>query len=130
MSVGIEEIDSDHQHLISIINEFITTAKENSGVVDQATLKNILDKLKKYTAEHFAREEEMQKKVQYLGLEDNQRQHAILTKTLYEFIDNFFGGRLGNQAEATDKINAFLRRWLVDHIVKTDMKMRGNMSAP
>jgi len=128
MSVGITEVDADHQHLIGIINEFEGAARRGAGQVDEGNMRAILGKLQRYTRDHFAREEKMQEAAGYDGLAENRSQHGALLARLHTLVVQYTEGKLGATTEATEVVTSFLNRWLVDHILKTDLKMRGRVS--
>lgn len=129
MNVGIPEVDEDHRHLVAIINDFEGAARRGAGQVDEGNMRSILRRLQLYAREHFAREEAMQSRAGYDGLAENKAQHALLLRALTDFIALYMEGKLGASAVATEKMTAFLNRWLVDHILKTDLKMRGRIAA-
>ena len=128
MKVGNREIDSDHRELISIINEFEASAAKAEGQVDERQMRIILGRLQAYTQDHFAREEYLQATTNFDGYEENKRQHTALRKTLADFIDQYDAGKLGDLKSATGQMIEFLNHWLVDHILKIDLKMRGRLS--
>ncbi len=128
MNVGISEVDEDHKHLIGIINDFEGAARRGAGQVDEGNMRSILRRLQHYARDHFSREEKMQEAAGYDGVAENKIQHALLLRSLNDFILMFMEGKLGATTEATEKMNAFLKRWLVDHILKTDLKMRGKIT--
>ncbi|WP_161539589.1 bacteriohemerythrin [Paramagnetospirillum kuznetsovii] len=128
MNVGIPEIDADHRHLISIANEFEGAVRRGAGQADELSIRSTLRQMQHYARDHFAREERMQEKMGYDGLAENKIQHAMLLRSLNDFIVLFSDGRLGPPAEATEKMTAFLNRWLVDHILKIDLKMKGKIT--
>lgn len=127
MKVGIEVVDEDHRQLFALIQEFTTVADTQGGVVDAARMAAILARLDAYVKEHFAREELLQLEAGYDGYEENKRQHDELTNTLAVFVDKFRSGGAGEAKLATEKMKAFLGVWLSQHILKTDIKMRGRI---
>jgi len=127
MNVGIAEVDDDHRHLIAIINDFEGAARRGAGQVDDGNMRSILRQLQHYARDHFAREERMQERASYEGFAENKIQHGLLLQSLNDFILRYTEGKLGASAEATGKMASFLNRWLVDHILKTDLKMRGRI---
>ena len=128
MKVGNREIDSDHRELISIVNEFEAAAARTSGEVDERAMRIILGRLQAYTQDHFAREEYLQATTNYDGYEENKRQHTALRKTLAEFIEKYDAGGFPDMKDSTAQMIEFLNHWLVDHILKIDLKMRGQLS--
>ena len=127
LAVGNVEIDDDHRELIAIVNEFEVEAKKAAGQVDAAHMRHILGRLKIYAQDHFAREEYVQAIAKYDGLAENKREHQVLTKTLDDFITRFDNGTLGDTRGSTEQMSAFLSQWLMGHVMKIDLKMRGKL---
>lgn len=125
MSVGIKEIDDDHRQLIAIISDFNFAAESRSGQIDEGNMRVILAKLQRYAREHFDREEKLQLACNYPGHAENKKQHELLTRQLDDFTRLYTDGKLGSAKSATILMSKFLNRWLVDHILKVDLKMRG-----
>ena len=61
-SVGIEKIDMQHKKLVSYINELHDAMKDGQS---NSVIGDILNKLVKYTKEHFSTEEEYMQKYNY-----------------------------------------------------------------
>lgn len=125
LSVGVPRIDDDHKQLIAIVNEFGTLSR---AAPEPARLKVICDKLLDYANRHFEREERLQLLAGYAGYEEHRDAHNMLIATLEAFIQRYFV----DQREPIDDLTAtemrgFLRTWLIDHILKTDMKMKGKL---
>jgi len=127
MKVGIEVVDDDHRQLFALIQEFTATADAQSGVVNAEQMGAILSRLDAYVKEHFAREELLQQEAGYDGYAENKRQHDELTHTLAVFMAKFRDGSAGEAKTTTEKMKAFLGVWLGQHILKTDLKMRGRI---
>ncbi|CAA7617087.1 conserved hypothetical protein [Candidatus Terasakiella magnetica] len=127
LAVGNTEIDDDHRELIGIINEFEAETKKAAGTVDDAHMRHILGRLQIYAQDHFAREEYVQAIAKYDGLAENKREHEALTRTLGDFIARFDNGTLGDRRGSTDQMSSFLSNWLMGHVLKIDLKMRGKV---
>ncbi len=126
--IGNAEIDDDHRELISIVNEFAETAKNSGGEVGGTHIRHVLHCLQIYSQDHFAREEYVQAVAKYDGLEENKREHEVLTRTLADFIARFDAGTLGDTRASTDQMSEFLSNWLMGHVLKIDLKMRGKIN--
>lgn len=129
MSVGVQSLDDDHKNLIGIINDFEGATRRGAGQAGDDAVRSILRRLQRYALEHFAREEKLQADAGYDGLAENKAQHALLIRSLNDMIVQYTEDRLGPLAEATDQMTTFLNHWLIDHILKTDLKMRGKVAA-
>lgn len=126
MSVGIKSIDDDHQQLISLINQFAEIAQSTPDLTGrgEGAVRALLGRLQSYTHEHFVREERIQDLAGYVGLKENRAHHQALTKALNGMIERFAGGQDGSKPLTAQELSKFLNSWLVDHIIKVDLKMR------
>jgi hemerythrin len=127
LAVGHPDIDADHKRLIAIINDFERMV-ENSP--KERALHEVLVSLHDYARVHFAREEELQAAAGYSGLERHRREHQALLHSVKEMASRHFVVRTQPiTAESLDTLGHFLRRWLVDHIIKSDLKLRDYVRA-
>ena len=121
LSVGIDEIDEDHQILVDLFNML------NHSVTDGDTpdyLAAVLNELIKCTAWHFSHEERLMLKYSYEELEDHKKEHQELIKSAKELQQKIL------QAEkpvAEDDL-VFLERWLTAHILTDDMRLGAYLS--
>ncbi|MGE5546769.1 MAG: bacteriohemerythrin [Solirubrobacterales bacterium] len=133
MSVGVKSIDQDHQQLIALINQFEKLAKRAVTLDgdNESEARTLLGRLQTYAREHFAREERLQKMALYSGLAENKHDHDKLSKVLADMINRFQSdGRDDAKPVSSTEMVAFLNDWLVNHIIKVDLKMRGHRFPP
>jgi hemerythrin len=96
-------------------------------------LRFFIDQLFEFTTEHFYHEEQLQLKFRFPHYEENKKGHqALLTEleVIKTIINCFIEKADSTQEEAkemTKKVNGLMRKWFIDHIVKSDMKMKGFM---
>jgi hemerythrin len=116
-SVGNDLIDSDHQYLLEIINRAEVCLKAD----DVASLNSVLDELANYGKSHFEREELVAKAVSYPNVDRLHESHAALMDHLKTFRD-----QIGSNWTRTNinEFVAFLRDWLIQHVIKEDMLMK------
>ena len=128
MSIGIKAIDADHQHLIEIINQLESTIRNPPAGKNgrEESLRILFGRLRAYTREHFSREEGMQSTSHYKGLGENQEHHQKLIAELDDLSSRFMAEIEINHPVTDEEMLQFLRHWLVDHIIKVDLKMRGH----
>jgi hemerythrin len=77
---------------------------------------NILSQLNEYTKSHFMEEEALLKENQYPALETHKNEHAVFIAKVSGFIQEFHT----NNLSLNDEMLAFLKNWLIDHIMQTD----------
>ncbi len=95
MAIGREEIDDDHKTLINIINSVETALKEGKRGKD---LMGYIQELKKYTDEHFEREENILKKIKYPSCHQQEKKHEDLIIQLNDITSDLLGLR-GERAQ-------------------------------
>lgn len=127
MCVGHEGIDADHVRLIEIINAY--EAELAHGVHERA-LAAILRRLYDYAHTHFAREEQVQIDCGYPFHQAHRKEHQELLQQVQQIIRTHFIERSEpiNAKSAAD-LAEFLRRWLTDHIIKADLRMKPYLEA-
>lgn len=111
MAVGVKVLDDDHKRLIALMNKVIAAFYAGVGGRMVETAMNELDA---YTREHFAREEAMLEAKGDTNLDSHRRQHR-------ELVDELTALRAEKPGA---EVIAILYRWLVAHIMGTDMGYR------
>ncbi|MGC2112439.1 MAG: bacteriohemerythrin [Candidatus Korobacteraceae bacterium] len=112
---GIEEIDTQHQQLFSLINELHDAMAHGKG---KSITAEVLDALVSYTVKHFSTEELLMQAHRYAGLWEHRASHQKFTATVVQFQKAYKDG----SATLNIDIMEFLRQWLVTHIQGTDRK--------
>ncbi len=115
-SVGVEEIDAQHQQLIAIVNALHDALVAGSG---KDSLGKILDELVDYTAYHFDAEEKLMKLHGYDEHIKHVVKHKDLIRTAVELQSTVKTGATVLTLSAMD----FLRYWLTHHILGSDMPL-------
>lgn len=118
LETGIPPVDRDHQVLVALLNQVQATIGDRE---ERAVLGSVLNSLAEYTSYHFAREEKLQEVAGYPGLEDHRRLHGRLSAQVEDIRARYYQDPESVQAE---DVLAFLKSWLVDHILKQDMGYR------
>ncbi|MDT3700179.1 MAG: bacteriohemerythrin [Thermincola sp.] len=114
-SVGVKEIDLQHQKLVELINSLHDAMKEGKG---KDVLARVIQELVKYAASHFATEEKYMTKFNYPGYSAHKAEHEKFVKQVVDFQKDFDSGK----AVMTLEVMSFLKDWLVKHILGTDKK--------
>lgn len=116
LSVGVPEIDRQHQILIGLINQ-LSDAADDSGV--RVDIPAILDELVRYTEYHFSFEEKLMQDTNYRDYAEHQREHHTFINKMKELV-----GRLEHgEPVPGPELLRFLRDWLVSHILHVDRKL-------
>lgn len=115
LSVGINSIDDQHKKLINMINALNDALAE--GQADDILVK-IFDGLAVYTVKHFGYEEELFAQHGYAESQVHKNEHDALIKQVIELQQKMNDGSFMIGIE----VMAFLKEWLMNHILKTDME--------
>lgn len=126
MSVDGGLIDRDHQALIAIINEFADIAPSRA-TKDQ--LLSVLLKLENYTKRHFRREEEVQRFINFSACEAHRQEHVGLMTKLAQVRSELAATEENQLNVVHQHITEFLRHWLIDHVIKSDLSMKPFLSS-
>jgi len=121
-SVGVERFDEQHQHLFEITNKIIERPdlSEDSELVSE-TLTEMIN----YAREHFTDEEILMQQYGYAEIEKHKEQHDYFINTTAELAVSF----MDNEQTTGDEIAEFLKLWLTNHILKSDMKYKAFFQA-
>jgi hemerythrin len=113
-SVGIPSIDAQHQNLFAIAHELYSAMGTGQS---KAVMARILERLSTYTEMHFAHEERLMKQHEYPDTDQHARQHMDLYNQVLKFQEDYKAGR----AAMSVSVLKFLKHWLEDHILGSDM---------
>lgn len=114
-SVKIGEIDTQHQKLITMMNDMNEAMAKGKG---KDVVGPIIDGMISYTKIHFSKEEMLFDKHNYPDAPGHKQQHAAFVKKVTEFRDSY----QKNQLSLTVNVMNFLADWWVNHICGTDRK--------
>ena len=112
-SVGIDDIDKQHQKWISIVNELHDSIMETRGI---STLKELVKEMEEYTDFHFSAEEEMLQKAGWPELDRHKRIHFSFKQQIAQLKRDIYSGELVLRSQ----VMSVIKNWLIDHILKED----------
>jgi hemerythrin len=113
LDVGVAGIDQQHRKLVDILNRLNDAMHTGHGT---DVLGAVLDDLVKYTANHFAFEEDLMRKHGYPAYPAHKKEHDDLVKTAVDLQTKFKSG----ETRLSIDVLRFLRNWLTTHIQGTD----------
>lgn len=116
LAVGNHEIDSDHKHLVYVINRLYDAIRDNCA---DEIIDSVLSDLADYTDYHFRREEQAMIAHRYEEYERHRRYHNELIEQLSDLIHRFEKDRNSVTTETLE----FLRHWFIDHVRVTDVRL-------
>lgn len=114
--IGHGAIDFDHQTLVNITNQIYDMRRQPKVTNQQVA--QCIKQLADYVERHFAREEEIFAATTYPLTDSHKKMHRDLEKVAREICDLY---RREPDLLNFDEVIEFLRRWLIDHILKHDM---------
>ena len=121
MDIGDPVIDADHHHLVEMINQFEAAI---GGRIDHKAVARVLLGLVSYTGEHFQREEDLQLQVRYPYYDSHRRSHRDVLKHLNDLLARYVRLQGAERDAMIREMAGFLREWLVDHIISSDLRMK------
>ena len=116
LSVGILEIDHQHQKLIGFIN--ILNDVIAGDLMEKTTIRIVLRKMVEYSQYHFQCEEDLMQKVNYPDMPSHKSEHSEFSDTVKNFIE-----RMKENDDIAKDLLIFLYSWLTNHIFTVDQKM-------
>jgi hemerythrin-like metal-binding protein len=123
MSVGIRDLDEDHQKLVKALNRFFDGF---SAGQDRKSLDRLLDALLEDTQEHFLREEKLFAATSYPDAAAHEKEHNDLLASGAKVRDAL---RDNYDATISLELANFLKDWLLHHIEDADKKYGVYMKA-
>jgi hemerythrin len=114
-SVGVKELDVQHQIIIQFINELNDTERLRNAPDE---VDRILDRLTEYVITHFALEEEYMERFDYEGLEDHLEEHIHYIETIADLTQD----QVDQKDKVYEELMGFLNQWWTNHILKADKK--------
>lgn len=120
LATGIATIDSQHKELFKRINNLVLAIKAHRCKEEiDGTLKFLTD----YARIHFAEEEKHMRETHYAGLEEQREDHRRYLAALAEVKkEASFPRAPGSSYDLSATTNQMVVDWIVDHIMRLDMK--------
>jgi hemerythrin len=120
LATGISTIDSQHKELFKRINNLAIAIKQRRC---KAEIEGTIKFLDDYARIHFSEEEKHMRDSNYGGLEEQREDHKKYLAVLAELKEQASLTRMqGGSHELSAMTNQVVVDWIVDHIMKVDMK--------
>ncbi len=113
LGLGVKEIDDQHRELIDIANSLIKAVENQAG---RSTVEAVIKKLRAYTVAHFTAEELLMREAKYPKLGVHETEHRKLKRDVQQFQQELYKSK----GPTPNEILAFIKRWLLDHILTFD----------
>lgn len=114
-SVGVAEIDNQHQLMFKTINELFEAINNK---ITAEKINSIIESLINYKIYHFATEEKYFKEFAY----ENATEHIAKHQEFNKKIEQLSGKYHKNSIDLAFELVDFLEDWLVDHLMIEDQK--------
>lgn len=112
-SVGIKDIDEQHQKLLDILNELHEAMKSGKG---KDIIHSTVGKLIDYTVYHFTLEEKLMSKYSYPEYKKHKDAHQQFVDKIKEYQISISNGT----TPITIELIGFLRDWVLKHVSGMD----------
>ena len=115
-SIGHDVIDTEHKRLFEIASQIFAI---NNPLMEVAEIKKIVHQLYDYMKEHFEHEEDYMTRVVYSGSGAHTEKHAEIITEMNDILKHS-----KNFIQIENRLVALMRKWLLDHILKEDLKVK------
>jgi hemerythrin len=117
LDLKINPMDDEHKVIVDKINLLIESLNLDDSIDAKKKIQHYLNDLATYTTEHFAHEERFMESFAYPKLAAHKKIHKSLLATVGDFQKDLKKGQLDDE-----KLVAFLKNWLISHIMGIDMQ--------
>ena len=114
-SIHNAHIDAQHKQLFDLAKQAYVMLNRR---VTPEEIREMLLGFFNYIKEHFHDEEQYMEKIGYPNLEEHRKIHNEITKSLVTLIKN-----VKNVNDIKEKLHVIAKKWLLEHILKEDMKI-------
>lgn len=114
-SIGIPQIDAEHQELIGILNDLHVAIRNKQG---SRSCREVLNRLADYTHRHFSHEEDLMVQSGYPELDAHRKQHEGFLRQAKDLDAKLTERRVAIAFELLH----MLRSWLAQHIQGSDRR--------
>ena len=123
LNTGIDNVDKDHRYLIKLTNQLINAIEAD---ISKENILKIFDELESYTVYHFDREESYMEehahsKESHKYIKHHKAQHQYFIEQLSKLRTSLVDS---TQKSVSYDVVEFLLHWLLDHIIKEDLRIK------
>ncbi len=119
-SVGVPDVDHEHQKLITLINDLHNAMSSDSRDV---TVMDFLGEIYAHVSAHFALEEKIMRERKYDQYAEHKAEHEALLDQLRDIMDNY-------EENATFSDEAFatvVEKWFTEHFRTRDARLHKHL---
>lgn len=118
MSTGLAWQDEQHKEILKRIDELLEAMSSNHGA---SVVKDLFDFLEEYSINHFNSEEEYMRQHECSTCDLHVNCHKAFIANLTTLKEMY--SRQGPSTMVVMKLQSWLSKWLVDHIMEVDKLM-------
>lgn len=115
--LDVPSMDAEHRTIVEKINNLVQALEAHHVLKNKNGLLAAFMDLAHYTVKHFKDEEQFMVDVDYPNLESHKKIHEKLIAQVTKYGEDIRHDRLDDR-----KLIAFLRNWLISHIMGVDMQ--------
>lgn len=115
-SVGVQEVDKQHQVLVGILNRLSSALDAQDKDFDSH---KVIDEMVQYTVYHFGTEEHLMTQIGYAAKAQHVAEHQAFVHQVGEMVGQLTQGH----GPSLEELLIFLRDWLISHILHSDRDM-------
>ncbi|MBF0625414.1 MAG: bacteriohemerythrin [Magnetococcales bacterium] len=115
LSVGVAEIDADHQRLLGLMARLEEAIAQGAG---EAVVRDILAHLLDYTSWHFRHEQRLMRQYVYPDFASHRQEHENLIRNALALRDKLTAGQM-----LASELHGFLGIWITEHILGADRRL-------
>jgi hemerythrin len=119
MSTGVDSVDAQHRQLFDLINRLTADMAAGKGKDDIGA---VLNELAQYAVSHFAHEESCMARFNCPVANQNKAAHAAFIQVFTGLKAEF--DRTGPTATLAMRVQQEISKWITNHIVGVDVKMK------
>ncbi|WP_167730165.1 bacteriohemerythrin [Terasakiella sp. SH-1] len=119
--LGVQVIDEQHRQLCGWIN---TLHDHLSQKLSTQEITDTLNNLSDYTQEHFSFEEKTMHQAGYPEFALHIKEHRTFLVKIEELMDEYLLLDEEDLEPFANKLTAYLKEWILHHIMEEDMKIR------
>jgi len=115
--IGNELIDTEHEELFRLINDFHSRWMEGR---ERQSIAQVLNQLIVYTEMHFRHEETIMRETGFEQLDEHMAWHESMIDTIFDLQKSYEEGTRSLEMDTMK----FVKSWLLEHILENDYSFR------
>ena len=115
-SVGVPDVDHEHQELIALINELYETLSRDDS---DYTVMDFLGEIYAHVAAHFALEEKIMRERKYDQFAEHKADHEDLLDELRDMMDDYDKNAYFSDKEFAEAVG----KWFSEHFRSRDARL-------